>query len=212
MEKRYNKTVLHLPERLAEQLNYLSLYPITVIEAPSGFGKTTALRECFKKSRQEKSFAVWYTFSGTDDHMSWVEFCSLLKEINPQTAEALCKCGVPSMEMMDEIFPLIENTIFFDDTYLIIDNYQNISKSFRQCITRHLLQNKNHKLHYIIITRQADAELCNLYLTNKILYIGAAYFLFDKADIMAYYKKIGISLTAAETGRLKKSTGGWIKA
>lgn len=212
VKKRYNRTALYFPDRLIEQLGYIPDYPFTIVEAPSGFGKTTALREYFSRDRQGNSLVLWYTFLGVNDRISWRKLCALMGGIDPRAAEALSGYGPPSVETLDEMFSLLEDIDFMTDTYLVIDNFQNLSRDLGQSLIRHFLENKNRRLHAVVVTQQVDAEFHNIHLTHHVLYIGASYFFFDAADTAAYYKSVGISLTAAETERLQKSTEGWITA
>lgn len=41
--KPINPKVKYYPPRLLKQLEYMIDYPLTLVEAPSGFGKTTVL-------------------------------------------------------------------------------------------------------------------------------------------------------------------------
>ena len=47
MALKLNLQAVYIPERLADDFENIKKYPLTVIEAPSGFGKTTALTEFF---------------------------------------------------------------------------------------------------------------------------------------------------------------------
>ncbi len=46
MQKKVNQQIkYYFSERLKRQLEQISHHPLTIVEAPSGFGKTTTVRE-----------------------------------------------------------------------------------------------------------------------------------------------------------------------
>ena len=49
----YRGDVYFFPERLAARLRRISDYPVTLVEAPPGFGKTTAVREYLRSDLPE---------------------------------------------------------------------------------------------------------------------------------------------------------------
>ena len=49
-QKKINPAVLYFPAGIQEKLCYLRQYPLTVIHAPAGFGKSTALRRFFEQN------------------------------------------------------------------------------------------------------------------------------------------------------------------
>ncbi|WP_084234694.1 hypothetical protein [Papillibacter cinnamivorans] len=48
--RKINKQCLYFTERLAQAMRDITEYPLTVVEAPMGYGKTTAVREAFRSS------------------------------------------------------------------------------------------------------------------------------------------------------------------
>ena len=54
MNRTINTQVVYLPQKLQNALENIKTYSLTVLEAPSGFGKTTALEAFF----EQKDFAA----------------------------------------------------------------------------------------------------------------------------------------------------------
>lgn len=50
MKNKSYKQKIYLSDKLKSQLALIPEYPLTVVEAPSGFGKTTAVREYLKET------------------------------------------------------------------------------------------------------------------------------------------------------------------
>ena len=62
--KKDRRPKYYFPRQLKEQLAKISQHPVTVLEAPSGFGKTTAVREYLKEKLPEGARQYWYTCLG----------------------------------------------------------------------------------------------------------------------------------------------------
>ncbi|MGB4438727.1 MAG: hypothetical protein WBJ13_05755 [Sedimentibacter sp.] len=51
----------YFTERLKNQMGKIHKYPLTILEASSGFGKTTAVREYFNVNLTYVNYNYWYT-------------------------------------------------------------------------------------------------------------------------------------------------------
>lgn len=61
----------YLSERLLHELRKIPQYPLTVVEAPSGAGKTTAVREYLKEHVAQTINEYWYTAIGETAYKAW---------------------------------------------------------------------------------------------------------------------------------------------
>ena len=68
----------YFPAQVKNQLAQISCYPLTVVEAPSGFGKTTAVREYLKENLPEDVWNHWYTCLGEPRTVAWGNICTLI--------------------------------------------------------------------------------------------------------------------------------------
>lgn len=69
MTSRLNLQTLYITKRLADSLENIKKYPLTVLEVPSGFGKTTALSEFFSHGCFKDKYILKRTFFTTDTAM-----------------------------------------------------------------------------------------------------------------------------------------------
>ena len=72
-----------VPARLVGRLSEMAGAPAAFVEAPSGFGKTTAVRE-FLRARGAR--ALWHTCLGEPAARSWGALCRMLSEFAPEAA------------------------------------------------------------------------------------------------------------------------------
>lgn len=76
-KKKPAQTTYCFPDGLQAQLAKIADHTLTVVEAPSGFGKTTAVREYLETHFQEDARIVWYTCLGESPAKAWAGICKL---------------------------------------------------------------------------------------------------------------------------------------
>ena len=84
-QKKINPAVLYFPAGIQEKLCYLRQYPLTVIHAPAGFGKSTALRRFFEQNVSPSTPVLWHTFLARQPSASCPRgfFCGLAALYSP---------------------------------------------------------------------------------------------------------------------------------
>lgn len=85
MEPRY------FSKALREKLSHISDVPLTIVEAPAGYGKTTAIRSALEGMDQGQ--VCWYTAieSAQDGSFRWL--CRQLERVDRTAAEGLQALG-----------------------------------------------------------------------------------------------------------------------
>ncbi|MCL1940608.1 MAG: response regulator [Synergistaceae bacterium] len=140
------------PQRLKNKLARMRNYPLTIVEAPSGFGKTTAVREYLKNLVAAATATAgarirenWYTCLGESPKDAWAGICRLFagpgepgeagnlgkpgesgkkSEKNDEAARRLSELFPPTMESLPGIAASMREYRCDDETFLVIDNYQ----------------------------------------------------------------------------------------
>jgi len=78
--KNTNKPEPHyFSDRLRQKLNKLRSFPATIVEAPSGYGKTTAVRDFLESELPQGTPVFWFTAS---DEAPASSFRRLYREID----------------------------------------------------------------------------------------------------------------------------------
>ena len=86
--KTINTHVVYLPQKLQNALKNIKTYSLTVLEAPSGFGKTTALEAFFNQKEFASVPFFKHTFFSDSLAEYWQWFCKTLSEIDPIHADS----------------------------------------------------------------------------------------------------------------------------
>ncbi|NLP41589.1 MAG: helix-turn-helix transcriptional regulator [Veillonellaceae bacterium] len=207
----YNPKALYIRKPIRKALEKVWEYPLTVIEAPMGYGKTTAVREYLKNC---KAKVLWQTVA--DDSISgfWNGFCRLIAKLNNQCAISLIDLGAPTSSICrEESLDLITGLVFSRKTVIVIDDYHLLScesiDKFFEC----LIKKAHPNLHIIVISREMFSEnTAELMLKGYCYLIDKRNFEFTQDEIIEYYKLCGVQLKQQEASALYAYTEGWVSA
>ncbi len=211
-----NNSQYYFSHHLRDVLSDIPSYGLTVIEAPSGFGKTTALREYLM--REQKTATVrWYTCLGEPAGRSWAGICRLFAGLEGSSedsiADNLQELGEPSCENMADIAFLISGCCPQDPSFLVIDNYQLFDSPVRKRCIAAFSACRHENLHIVLVTQPLkDEESGPTAHIQPYLGIGVRDLFFDTECIAEYCRLEGIALSQSEAGMLHKASGGWVAA
>lgn len=203
---------LYIPVALKERLAAIFRYPLTVVAAPSGSGKTTAVRAFLNKKLPRGALQFWYTSFGESRGTAWNKICGLFANIDPQTAASLQALEFPTRETLSETAERMQDICCDRKTVVVIDNYQLIKSSLQHEVIAALSQHGNDNLHIVVITQQLHSSTDTLLSMPRIFCIDTAWFLFSNEDVADYFKTYGIDLTDEELHQVMDNTAGWISA
>lgn len=206
-----NTRVYYLTEKLRKNLEQLFEYPCTLIEAPMGFGKTTAIREFL---RDTTSLVLWQKIYDNSITAFWNSFCRLFEDININCAYSLRSIGFPSdSTSKEEVIRILQKFSFPDNTVIVIDDYHLIDSLEVNQFIEYILWNELDHLHIVLTARYSNLENQEeLILKGYLLHISKEILEFEPSDIRSYYKLCDISLKNEEVRQIFRYTEGWISA
>ncbi|MGE7695099.1 LuxR C-terminal-related transcriptional regulator [Lysinibacillus sp. NPDC094177] len=202
----------YFKDKLKRQLDQISHHPLTIVEAPSGFGKTTAVREYLKENLPHGACEYWYTCLGESAPMAWMGICELFSNLNGKVADDLKNLQIPTMDTLFYMAKYLENIHCQMKTYLIIDNFHLVNWDIPCELISVFSMHKNPNLHMIFITQQLEAKQQLKIHNNNIYTIDTSAFLFDRQGTDRLFRMEGISLNDSELENVFSSTEGWVSA
>lgn len=196
----------HLRETLAD----IPTYGLTVIEAPSGFGKTTALREYL--AREQKTADVrWYTCFGESADRTWSGICALFGGSEDSIADELLELGRPSLENLADIATLLSGYTCAEPAFVVIDNYQLFDSPVRKRCIAAFSACRDKNVHIILVTQPLRDEGETVH-AQPYLGITSRDLFFDNQCIVEYCSLTGINISKKQIELLQKTSGGWVAA
>ena len=209
--KKYNPNKLFFPERMINKLESIYGSNLTIVEAPTGFGKTTSVRSLLNNSDE---IVVWITIENEDNDAFFTELCNHIQNIDRGTAVKLKNIGCPEdFEASNKIVNALSEMEITDNYIIVLDNFQYISNSYLLSAIFRALDVVRNKIRLVILTQNVKYDpVIEMMDANKVNYIGKSDLEFTCEDIRMYFRECGIRLEEGEADYLFKYTEGWISA
>ncbi len=202
--------IVYFSERLLLKLSRVKDYPLTIVEAPSGFGKTTAFREYLRKNIPPSARVLWYTSLGEPSAKAWWNICDLFDGVDASTSRNLRGLDMPNRETMADVAAIMRECTCDRDTFLIIDNYQLVPSEVPSDIVNAFSLHHNELLHIVFITQKLPKN--TTWHAPDIHTIGSRDFALDKQNVKRYFALAGLALSPQELETIHNATEGWIAA
>ena len=211
--KQIKPETLFFSKRLMERLNSVKAYPLTLLEAPSGFGKTTALRHFFDSQVSKAAQVVWHTFPVEQPGASWKAFCGLIGLFDPDSAERLTAAGPPDEDTLPEIEKIFRKLHCPEETYLVLDDLAAWKVPNSGMFLTSLSHHGGEALHVVAAAQLLPSTAqSSIVENNRFLILRESVLTFCREDIDAYYRQAGIALTASQLEEVQRITEGWVMA
>ncbi len=201
------------PKRLTEKLNLIKAYPLTLVEAPSGFGKTTALQYFFYNVISNATPVYWYTVSTSRPLDAWKAFCENIGAFDADSGKDLFDIGIPGEDNLAFIKEIFYKIKCAEETYVVIDDFAAWELPFAGEFIMALSLHNCKNLHIVISTQLLSAKEHSIIMESGRLHILTESTLaFKREDINDYYRQAGITLNRNQLEEVSEITEGWIMA
>lgn len=186
-------------------------YPLTIVEAPAGFGKTTAVRSFLKA---EKNSPLWITFLHTEASAPqfWRHFTSQLDKLDERVSARLKALGFPLDSPQTEmVLSLLNGIAFPAKTVLVIDDFHFLQDMNIYHFLLRIVMERMDNLHIVIITRDTtyfdftellSKGLCYIISQQKIKFTGD--------EVHEYCRRMIDGISEEEIRRISEYSDGWI--
>ncbi|MBO0791486.1 MAG: hypothetical protein J2P36_11125, partial [Ktedonobacteraceae bacterium] len=218
------QTKLHMPHlrphlvvrpHLVERLQQSAQFPLTLISAPAGFGKTTLLAQWLSQSHVP---VAWLSLDSDDNDPARFlpHLIAALQRLEPQlgaTSLALLRTPQPpSPEIILE--QLINDVVEYNDKdkVLVLDDYHVITNISLQRGMSFLLEHLPPSLHLILATRTDPPwPLARLRARGYLSKIGASDLRFASHEARCFLRTVmNLELSTEALEILEDRTEGWI--
>lgn len=209
--KKYNPNQIYISSRLESRLESISDYTLTIIEAPTGYGKTTAVREFLNNSGKKY---IWFNIDNNDREQFFSDFCAKINGINEFAANQMKNIGYPvDASASSKIANALMSIDFREKTVLVLDNYHLISEKHINDVLKDIAGKHDSNLIVVCLTQAVtSSDIFDMIMKKKLNHIGKSDFELSNDEIVEYYKQCGIKLEENEADFLYQYTEGWLSA
>ena len=202
----------YYPERLQRKLDLLNVSAAAIIEAPSGYGKTTAMRDYLVKAAGRGDAVHWFSAVDETPTALYRRFCREMEKIDAAAGRRMGDIDFPNAFTVGEACDALRSTRCGKRTWLVLDDFQlfhaALPPPFMAALTDHGVEG----LHIIIITQNLGRQYSSAAAGRGILYLTAADLQWGAEDIYKYYRMAGADLTESSAREVECLTGGWVVA
>ena len=210
-EKRGIRT-LHFSKRLKNKMQLISKFPATVVFAPMGYGKTTAVR--YFLSSNPNNIICWTQLLTNRISDFWTDFSLSFASLDQNLPEKLIQLGFPEDIREFRCFLQMLSSIDIADDHqimIVIDDYHIINEKSVDSFLLALIRNMPANFHLIICSRNMFPQVRPEFTTyTSILYISSKMLSFEPVDIQKFFRLYGLHLSKEDAEWLYKVSEGWI--
>jgi LuxR family maltose regulon positive regulatory protein len=204
----------YISDRLKNKLLSIGNSRITTLIAPTGYGKTTAIKwwDHYRKRYLPGSRFYPITLISPDLTEFWRSFCRSMKKEHGDLAEKMEQIGYPkdirTMSLLMELWAEEEET---QPTYFIFDDVHLLMPEQFLPLLLFLAKHLPRSIHIVLLSRnQIFTEGDRLNLGRALLEIQKEDLRLTAMDILSYAKRCKLPLSENNANRLAASTEGWI--
>jgi len=186
-------------------------YPLTILEAPMGYGKTTAVKKFIET---EKCKPVWFAFpdSENSEEVFWNKFTDEISKINVKAGLALKSLGLPAdAPQMEMVLRTLSDVAFGKESLMVLDDFQFARDMRLNKLILRLAQEELDELHILLVTRDTtDIDFVELLSKGLCHLISRQHLKFTEPEIQDYCRMMFESITDGDLKQICEYTDGWI--
>ncbi|NJP41730.1 hypothetical protein HCH52_11855 [Oscillospiraceae bacterium HV4-5-C5C] len=196
-----------------QKLGVLKRAATTALEAPSGYGKTTAVKDYLTAAAAKTGAQIYWRSARADNPAaSYQQLCKLVARLDPMVGGTLGQSGLPDAHNRADLSERWQELSCSAPCWLVIDNFQYLQPVFPTAFFAALLERPRSGLSVILISQLYQREQLSLLLKLGVPLLTQADLSWGAADIQAYALQRGLNLTESEAQLLYRRTGGWVTA
>ncbi len=210
--KSYWTELFYFSDKLQHKLNQLRFVPTAVMEAPSGYGKTTAIRDYFVSGLPQGTPVYWFTGVEETPVSAYRRLCNNIASIDREAGAHLLKIELPNAATIGKVTDALKTIRCIHETYLVIDDFQLLYNVLPEAFFKALFEHGNKNLHIIFITQILSKEQRVFIKGHDWLFIDASDLKLNAYDIHYYYSLAGADISYKDAQTITSLTDGWIIA
>jgi LuxR family maltose regulon positive regulatory protein len=186
-------------------------YPLAVVCAGAGYGKTSAVHDFLKIY---KTTTAWVQLSERDNvgGRFWESYAHSISTSNPALAEAVAKIGFPdTKEKLRHYKTLIRGYAVDEKRLLVIDDFHCIEEpSVIRFIEEGFLRDMLPGTTVFLISRSVSRlNLSDMFYRNQIFSISENDFCFTENELAQYFRRLEITPRPDSVREIMQDTEGW---
>ena len=203
------KKTLLFRKRLYTLLRGVEEYPITVLVASTGYGKTTVVQQYLENTPTQY---LYIDITGPEDIAFWQKLCDATAEIVPKLGQALRLIGLPSDDLkIASVIATLKDKLT-EPLILVVDDCQLLSENSKlfSLFTTIALEELSN-LHLVLLSQKVPPiKLSTLVFKDYCLFLERETLAFNLEETGDYLKLKGMHLAKQVIEDIYQQSGGWV--
>lgn len=198
-------------KRIDQKLTNVFAYPLTIVHAPMGYGKTTAVAE-FLKTRDVHMAWVPMSVLGDSVDAMWTRLSEELERQGMPLGARLHKLGFPYDDLKaSKVLDLLIDYEYEKPAVLVLDDFQLVTERRAFSLIRQIAEARIAHLHFVIVTRElARLGAAGLYQKQLCFTLTEKSLKFTREEIGQYFEMMDCSIDEDQLDKVAAYTDGWI--
>ena len=200
-------------EKVNIELHNIVNYPLTIVTAPMGYGKSTAVRE-YLLANQLGNIFISLNEASKNTGYFWTILIQRLSEIDKKLVTIMEGLGFPQDSMQTARFiDIILSYSLTNDFTLVFDDYQFAENEKLNDLLQTIIRRNVPKLHIVIISRHLpQISLTELIVKNVAYHIDKNILRFTDSDVRKYFANMSLPLSKEKVIKIQSIADGWVAA
>lgn len=198
-------------KRIDQKLENVFAYPLSIVHAPIGYGKTTAVSQFLEQYKAQIDL-VWVSLAGSGGSVDYL-WSHLTENIqNAELRHTLKKTGYPYDGLKRSgLVDLLIDYEYKRPTVLVLDDFHTINDSSAFALVKLVVQEHIKNLHILLITRDlSKLDAAGLYQKQLCFTLTEKSLKFSRGEIQRYFSLAGCELTEEDVEKIYGYTEGWV--
>lgn len=201
---------LYFSEEISQKLVQMQDCSLVMMEAPAGYGKTTAVRWAMRNIPSEQIH--WFTAVSflQDTSLDW--FIRQIGQLDAAAGVALRGLGFLNRSNVSAAADILTDLHVSAPCYLILDNFQLIGDNWPLPLLQALADRKRDALHVIQISQNFGKLRAVFENTTNVYRFSSRDLLLSRRNIKEYGYQLGLELSKQQIEAIYRNTEGWAAA
>ena len=188
----------HFSDRLKKKLSFLDASQAAIIEAPSGYGKSTAIRDFFENEDKRDDSVYWFNAVDEAPMALYRRLCVEIEKIDPHVGKRLLEIDFPNAFTIGETCGAIRSIDCSSRTWLVIDDFHFLFTVLPPPFLTAMLDHGRENFHIVIVTQPLGQDFLAVTTGRGIPHITASDLQWETRDIRRHFKLSGLEISLEE--------------
>ncbi len=196
--------------RITRKLQSMLTHPLSIIHAPMGYGKTTAVEQALDGVEADVLWVPLAAAGSTADDL-WQRLTGQLRRLRHPLAERLSRLQTPYDPLQSgKLRDILIDFEYTRPLVIVVDDFQMMADPRPFTLFRQIAQERIEAVHIVLITRElSQISAVGLYQKQLCFTLTDKALRFTEEETDEYFRQMGCPLDEDQLERVMAYADGW---